>query len=56
MPLAFEGVRNFTAIWVKMRNLQRQRRDWVEGIMVELSPRFACATRRKCCAFPHETA
>ncbi|MGB9876968.1 MAG: hypothetical protein ACPLPS_04290 [bacterium] len=28
LPLAFEGVRNFTAIWVKMRSLQRQGKDY----------------------------
>jgi len=30
-----EGARNFSAIWVKMRNLQRQGVDWLEGIMKE---------------------
>ncbi|MGB9878091.1 MAG: hypothetical protein ACPLPS_10020 [bacterium] len=47
----------FTAIWVKMRNLQCQEKDWVEGIMLELSLRFACATRRELLKqFPHEMA
>jgi len=26
---------NFSTIWVKMRNLQRQGVDWLEGIMKE---------------------
>jgi len=30
-----EGARNFSTIWVKMRKLQRQGVDWLEGIMKE---------------------
>lgn len=28
-----EGARNFTALWVEMRNLQQQGIDWIDGIM-----------------------
>jgi hypothetical protein len=30
------GARNLSAIWVKMRNEQRQGVDWLEGIMEEV--------------------
>lgn len=34
---SLEGAKNFSALWVEMRNLQRQGIDWVDGIMAVAS-------------------